>query len=52
MQEKPGDLIEVKAIDSTFTGLLMPSSEETLVLKLTSGYNLGINRSKIKQIKL
>ena len=48
------DLVKVKTRDGSFEGMVMPSSDEkTLVLKLSSGYNVGINKKNIvKQIKL
>lgn len=48
----PGDTISVKIDSETKTGTLMPSSKDFLVLKLDSGYNLGVSRNKIKSIKL
>jgi len=49
---KPGDQIQVKTKDEIFEGILIPSSnKKTLILKLSSGYNIGISNSKIKSIK-
>jgi len=49
----PGDYIEVKTPSETFKGILMPESiNKQLVLKLDSGYNIGIDKSKIKSKKL
>jgi glutamyl-tRNA(Gln) amidotransferase subunit D len=44
---KPGDKVKIKTSDGSHEGVVMPSSDETLVLKLSSGYNLGISRKKI-----
>lgn len=48
------DVVRVETADSEFEGMVMPSSDErVLVLKLASGYNVGIERKNIvKQIKL
>ncbi len=45
---KEGDLIEIKLKDKTLKGKLMPS-KDTLILKLDSGYNIGIDKTKIKE---
>lgn len=49
---KQGDLIEVRFSGKTKKGILMPSTKTTLVLKLISGYNIGIEKKKIKKVKL
>lgn len=50
---KPGDYIEIKTASETFKGVLMPDSTAgKLVLKLDSGYNVGIDKTKIKSKKL
>lgn len=48
------DAVRVETKDAVYEGLVMPSSDaQTLVLKLKSGYNVGIHRKHIvKQIKL
>jgi len=47
-----GDLIEVKTKDKTFKGTYMPSSDSgTIVLKLDSGYNIGLDVKKVKKKK-
>ena len=52
---KVGDTIKVTE-DLTYAGILMPryehSDDEHIVLKLKSGYNVGIEISKIKKIEL
>src|SRR3989338_5694350 len=49
---KPGDEIQIRTKEDTFKGILIPSiNKKTLVLKLNSGYNIGISKSKIKAIK-
>ncbi len=51
-----GDLIEVKTKDKVFVGRLMERPEiikgNYLVIKLENGYNIGISREKIIEIKL
>jgi glutamyl-tRNA(Gln) amidotransferase subunit D len=56
MECKPGDLVEVKTEDENIIGILMPRPEildpNILVIKLDNGYNIGIDKSKIKSITL
>ncbi len=48
-----GDLVQVNTDKETFSGRLIPSvNPDTLVIKLNSGYNIGIKKSKIKKIIL
>ncbi|MBT3577652.1 Glu-tRNA(Gln) amidotransferase subunit GatD [archaeon] len=48
-----GDKVKVKTKDKEFIGTFMPDSiNNRLVLKLESGYNLGIDKKKIKSIKV
>ena len=47
-----GDIVSVKTEKDEFKGIVIPSHEEGIVLlKLDSGYNVGIEISKIKSIK-
>ena len=47
------DFVVVKTGEQTFQGLLMPGSDEKkVILKLKSGYNIGIAKSKIKGMKV
>ncbi|MEE9410112.1 MAG: Glu-tRNA(Gln) amidotransferase subunit GatD [Candidatus Heimdallarchaeota archaeon] len=52
---KVGDSVNILA-DLTYSGILMPryesSDDEHLVLKLKSGYNIGLEINKIKKIEL
>lgn len=54
-QVKVGDSVKILS-DLTYSGILMPRYEsgddEHLVLKLKSGYNVGLEISKIKKIEL
>lgn len=48
-----GDYVRVKTRGKEAEGLYMPNSDEkTVFLKLDSGYNLGIHRKNIKNIRL
>lgn len=50
-----GDLVEIKTDKESLKGILMPISkgqEDTTVIKLDSGYNVGILNSRIKSKKL
>jgi glutamyl-tRNA(Gln) amidotransferase subunit D len=48
-----GDKVKVKTSDEEFVGILMPDSvNNKLVLKLDSGYNVGIDKKKVKNIKV
>ncbi|MBW2988792.1 Glu-tRNA(Gln) amidotransferase subunit GatD [Candidatus Woesearchaeota archaeon] len=49
---KPGDKVKVIADDSITEGILMPNKESSsVVIKLESGYNMGIDKKKIKKIE-
>ena len=51
---KPGDRVRVVLEDKTLEGVLMPrpdmADKEHIVLKMESGYNIGLDRSGIKSI--
>ncbi len=52
---KPGDFVEVVTADETITGTLLQSPElekGVVIIKLSSGYNIGIDKSKVKKISL
>lgn len=49
---KPGERVSITTADETLQGILMPEQEETVVLKLDSGYNMGIAKKSVKSIKL
>ncbi|MBU2497058.1 MAG: Glu-tRNA(Gln) amidotransferase subunit GatD [Nanoarchaeota archaeon] len=49
---KPGSYVEIKTKDEKFSGILIESYESgTLLLKLDSGYNIGIKENEIQNIK-
>lgn len=48
----PGDKVEIKTKEKTILGALMPEHADTIVLKLDSGYNIGIDKKNIISIKI
>ena len=49
---KEGDIVKIKTDKDEFHGTIIPSHEENIVLlKLDSGYNIGVEKSKIKSVK-
>lgn len=53
MPHKPGDKVEVETTEGSFTGIVMPNeTANVLFLKLSSGYNVGIEKKKIKEIEV
>jgi len=50
---KAGDKVRVICKDEEIEGILMPSENaDSVMIKLGSGYNIGIDRKKIKEIKV
>lgn len=50
---KPGDSISVSCASGEQKGILLPStSPQTLAIKLSSGYNIGISKENIKKIEV
>ena len=51
-----GDSISIKAEGAEVTGELMPRTDvgdaDTLVIKLSNGYNIGISKKNIKEMRL
>ncbi len=48
-----GDKVKVKTSGEEFIGILMPESiNNKVVLKLDTGYNIGIDKKKVKSIKV
>ncbi|AEH06643.1 Glu-tRNA(Gln) amidotransferase subunit GatD [Methanothermococcus okinawensis] len=46
-----GDLISIKTENTTYTGTIMPSLDDNvIVIKMKNGYNVGILRDNIKSI--
>jgi glutamyl-tRNA(Gln) amidotransferase subunit D len=48
---KPHTLVSLKTKTQTFQGRLLPQEGEYIVLKLSSGYNIGIHPKKIEHIE-
>jgi len=50
---KIGDFIKVKTSNTEYEGYLMPTiNNDILVIKLENGYNIGIEKNKIKKITI
>ncbi|MFC1801582.1 Glu-tRNA(Gln) amidotransferase subunit GatD [Nanoarchaeota archaeon] len=53
MNIRAGDRVKLKTEKEEIEGVLMPSSEaDVVVVKLDNGYNIGINKNKIKNMKM
>ncbi len=55
MEPKTGDSVVVETKEKKLNGILMPvpeTEEDIVILKLESGYNIGIDKKNIKSIKL
>jgi glutamyl-tRNA(Gln) amidotransferase subunit D len=52
MKEKAGDKIKVITKDREYEGILMPLESDNVVIKLANGYNIGIDKKKIKKIEI
>ena len=52
---KPGDKVEIETRDRKYTGILLERPEladdKHMVIKIESGYNIGISLDRIKEIK-
>ena len=49
----PGDKVLIKTDEKEIEGILMPNEEtDSVIIKLNNGYNMGIEKSKIKEIKV
>lgn len=53
-QAKPGDMIKLSLVKKEYKGTLLESHDEKgiVLLKLDSGYNIGINKKDILEIKV
>jgi glutamyl-tRNA(Gln) amidotransferase subunit D len=45
-----GDFVRVLLKDETLDGIVIPSEDNYLVIKLASGYNIGLENNKIKKV--
>ena len=52
MVPKEGDFVRITCKDETVEGVLLPSKEDFVTIKLSSGYNLGMDRSRIVKMEL
>ena len=55
MDAEPGDYVEASLDDEKIKGILMQSSEsekDFVVIKLDSGYNLGLSKDNVNKISL
>tara|TARA_Y100000031_G_scaffold66066_1_gene73893 strand:+ start:147 stop:1445 length:1299 start_codon:yes stop_codon:yes gene_type:complete len=53
MAAKSGDRIRVITSDEIKEGILMPNEEtDSIVIKLDNGYNIGIDKKNVKEIKV
>ncbi len=51
MEHKPGDTVQIVTDSEEIKGILMPSPDSgILVIKLDSGYNIGVAKSKVNKI--
>ena len=52
MNAKPGDRVKVITNDDIREGILMPNeSKDSIVIKIDNGYNVGIDRKRVKELK-
>ncbi|HSU73211.1 MAG TPA: Glu-tRNA(Gln) amidotransferase subunit GatD [Candidatus Binatia bacterium] len=49
---KPGDKVSVITTDETIHGVLLPEEKDFIVLKLESGYNIGIDKKRVREVKV
>ena len=48
----PGDRVRIVTLDDTIEGVLLPSSGDVLLVKLESGYNVGVESKHIRKVIL
>ncbi|MBW2963249.1 Glu-tRNA(Gln) amidotransferase subunit GatD [Candidatus Woesearchaeota archaeon] len=50
---REGDKVQIKTAKEVIEGMLMPSHEaDVVIIKLANGYNIGIDKNKIKEMKV
>jgi glutamyl-tRNA(Gln) amidotransferase subunit D len=49
---KAGDRVKVVTADESIEGVLMPEEKEYVVLKLDTGYNIGVSRKRVREIQV
>jgi glutamyl-tRNA(Gln) amidotransferase subunit D len=52
MGEKPGDKVKIICDKEEHTGILIDKKKDVTVIKLSHGYNIGIDNDKIKKIEV
>ncbi len=49
---KEGEIVRIKTSDDEFEGIVVPSFDpEVVLLKLDTGYNIGVERKRIRSVK-
>lgn len=49
---KPGDRVKIITSEQEIEGILMPEEKEFIVLKMDTGYNIGIDKKRVREISL
>jgi len=49
---KHGDRVKIVTADETIEGTLMPEEKDSVVLKLDTGYNIGIDKKRVREISV
>ena len=49
---KAGDRVKLVTKDESIEGVLMPEEDDFYVIKLDSGYNVGVDKKRVKDVKL
>lgn len=49
---KQGDRVKVVTAEETIEGVLMPEEKDFIVLKLDTGYNLGIDKKRVREVQV
>ena len=49
---KAGDKVTIITHEEQVHGILMPEEKDFLVVKLTTGYNIGIAKTRVKEVKV
>jgi len=47
-----GDKVEIVSKDKNIKGTIMPGEKDIIVIKLSNGYNVGINKNNVRSIKI
>ena len=49
---KSGDHVKIVTRDDSYEGILMPDEEGFYVVKLENGYNIGVDKKRVKNLVL